>query len=55
MKNKILCAVGFHVPNNDWILKWSSKVSYCKCKHCGKFIVSGVRGSFTEQEFYQRF
>ena len=52
---KIKCMFGFHNPNHDWGLKWSSKVYYCKCKTCGRVLVWGRHGSFSSSEFYRRF
>jgi hypothetical protein len=50
----IKCFFGFHEPEKEWILKWSSKVYYCKCTGCGKFLIHGQKGSYTESEFYRK-
>ena len=35
---KLLCLIGLHKRDNDFVLHWSSKRWYCKCERCGERI-----------------
>ena len=55
VKNSFLCLIERHEPDEDWIWKMSSNTYYCKCVHCGNYLVNGWKGSFTEHQFYRMF
>jgi len=55
VRSSIRCFFGFHKPNDEWILKFSSQVHYCNCKRCGRYMPENTRFTFTEAEFYKQY
>lgn len=51
----LICAIGIHRRDNNWMLKWSSKKHYCKCNHCGRYMPKGSLMTYNEESFYKYF
>lgn len=51
----LLCRIGLHKRDRNWILKWSSGKYYCKCERCDRYIPEGSLFTYDEESFYKYF